>query len=342
VKKIILITTGGTIASTLKNNAIGIDETQQSLRSIITTVKKKLSCQIDIKSPLNKNSEAFLPNDWLKIIRCLKEASNDSNVSGIVVTHGTDTLAYSLAAVMCYQSIWPTKICFTGAYYPPTHPKSDGSLNLLAAIHLVLSDISVNGNYLAFRADDSNTKVNIIDGAYLKPMDFDGQYFESFYHKIMASFTIDHGLSKLKSASLSPFPCLENTALPTQKALFNAQKQIAFISVYPGMDQELLKMMLQNRKIIIITLYHCGTGSADWVDLIKMYSKKVTFLMGTFPKKYIDIPYESTRKMQQAGAFIYTDLQPYFLYVFSLLSWSIGGSQNKITQTLLPWELNKN
>ena len=341
MKKIILITTGGTIASTLTENTLGIDKTQQSFQAVIEMVTKNLNCHIEIKSPLNKNSEAFSPSDWLEIITCIKEA-NQGDISGVIVTHGTDTMAYSLSAVMCYQALWATKICFTGAYYPPEYPESDAGINLLAAIHFVLADKPEKGSYLAFRADDSNTKVNIIDGAHLKPMGFDQQYFESFYDQIITTFTLEGRLITPNNFSGSHFPSLETSKLPTHDALLDAQNKIAFIALYPGIDERLLEAIIQNRTIIIIEMYHCGTGSIDLLGFIKKHAKKVTFLMGTFPKKYINFPYESTSKIQQAGAFIYTNLQPYCLYVFALLALSLNHSQDDITQQLWPWELKHN
>ncbi|MCK4494592.1 MAG: asparaginase, partial [Methylococcales bacterium] len=194
MKKIILITTGGTIASAADSGSIAIEASKQSISALILKVQNTLGCKIDIRSPLNKNSEAFTPFDWVLLLESLRYV-NDQEVAGIVITHGTDTMVYSMAATLCYQFQWHQKICFTGAYYPPEHQNSDAFLNLLAAISFVLSPQSEQGVYLAFRANSSNTKANIIEAATVKPMGFDTRYFESFYQPIIATFQFDTGLS---------------------------------------------------------------------------------------------------------------------------------------------------
>ncbi|MCK5871190.1 MAG: asparaginase [Methylococcales bacterium] len=338
MKKIILITTGGTIASAADSGSMAIEASKQSISTLILDAQKTLGCEIDIRSPLNKNSEAFTPFDWVLLLESLMDV-NDQKVAGIVITHGTDTMVYSMAATLCYQPQWQQKICFTGAYYPPEHQNSDAFLNLLAAISFVLSPHSQQGIYLAFRADTSNTKAHIIEAAAVKPMGFDSRYFESFYQHIVATFQPDTGLSTIKSPQFKIFPCLKNDHFPTQKALLNAQAEIACLSLYPTMEISVLKGLIKGRKILIIELYHCGTASAELIKFIENHSETTTFLVGTFPKKYIDLPYGSSQKMRQAGAYLYVDLQPYFLYVFSLLSLSLQYSKQDIVSGLLPWLL---
>ncbi len=333
-----MITTGGTIASVAGSNSVGIETSKKSISKLIRKVKNTLGCEIEIKSPLNKNSEAFTAFDWVLLLESLKEASCQ-DVAGIVITHGTDTMVYSMAAALCYQPQWQQKICFTGAYHPSEHQNSDAYLNLVAAISFVLSEQSHYGVYLAFRADSSNIKANIIEAAAVKPMGFDSRCFESFYQHVVATFQLDTGLSAITLPQFETFPCLKISHFPTQPILLKTQATIACFYLHPSLDISVLKNIIKGRKILIIELYHCGTASTELIDFIALYSEKITFLVGTFPKKYIDLPYESSQKMLQAGAYLYADLQPYFLYVFSLLSLSLAYSEENIISALSPWML---
>ncbi|MCK5728263.1 MAG: asparaginase [Methylococcales bacterium] len=338
MKKIILITTGGTIASVVNSSSISIDVSQQSILTLIAEAKETLKCEIDIKSPLNKNSENFIPYDWVTLLQSLAEIDDD-DIEGIVITHGTDTMVYSMASVLCYQSKWQQKICFTGAYYPPEHSDSDASLNLLAAISFVLSPQAQQGLYFAFRADPLNMKANIMEAAAVKPMSFDTRCFESFYGQVIATFQRNSGLSAIKPLSFKKFPCLKKCIFPTRQKLLEAQAHVACFNLYPSTDVSVLENIIKDRKVVIIELYHCGTASTELIQFIENHSKEITFLVGTFPKKYIDLPYESSQKIQQAGAYLYADLQPYFLYTFSVLSLSLQCSEQSIISTLLPWAL---
>jgi len=341
-KKLIVITTGGTIGSILQSDSISVDVTEKRISHEITRAKNRLGYTVEVLSPLNKNSEALYPSDWVKILRSLNEA-NKSDADGIVVTHGTDTMAYSVAAAISYNEHWNKKICFTGAYYSPDHPSSDTSLSLLAALEFAASPHPANGIYVAFRSNRFNSEARIIHGADIKPMVFDDQFFESAYDDVVSTFKPKEGMSDEISLNSNKSPSLGSSQFPSEVDIENAQSQIACISLYPGVDKNLLEGAVNGRKLLIIQMYHSGTGPSDsdnldLVEFIESQSGNTTILMGTFPKKYIETPYDSTNEIKNAGAYVYADLQQHFLYVFSLLSLSIGLEPKDITNKLARWE----
>lgn len=338
MKKVIIITTGGTMGSALQLDSIAVDLSQQHLSAIIERVKNQLGCEIEIFSPLNKNSEAFCPQDWLILLDALQQADS-YDVAGIVVIHGSDTMVYSIASVLAYQRHWRKKICFTGSYYPPTHHCSDAVLNLTAALSFVIDSTPSQGIYLAFRANAINSYANIIQGAYLKPMSFDGLIFEATYQHIVSTYHPNRGLTHMNALNSVRFPCLDTNRLPDHHAMIRAQNKIAYLSLYPGMDKRLLESVIEKRQLIIIGMYHSGTASIDLIEFIQDHAQEVTFLMGTFPRKYIQIPYDSTKQLKHAGAHLYADLQPYYIYVFSLLALGLGYSTDDILHQFSVWSL---
>ncbi len=339
-KKIIVITTGGTIGSIAQSESVSIDITKTDVLEVINLAAKKLGHTIELMSPLNKNSENFSPVDWVDLLTCLKKA-NDSDADGIIVTHGTDTMVYSVAAAVAYHPCWDKKICFTGSYYPPTYPNSDALLNLLASLEFIASDYPYNGIYIGFRSNYSNTVARIIQGSHIKPMAFDDQVFNSTYGEIIATYDLKQGLSTSRCMPMSS-PCLVETVFPCKDDLINVQDEIACISLYPGIDNYFLENVIKGRRILIIEMYHSGTGSTanELITLIQSHAKNTVILMGTFPQKYIELPYTSTKKFKNAGAYIYVNLPHHFLYVFALLSLSLGKSPNTIVDSLSSWELS--
>lgn len=342
-KKIIVITTGGTIGSILQTDSVSVDITEKRISHEIDRAKNRLGYTVEVMSPINKNSEALYPADWGKILTCINEANN-SDADGIVITHGTDTMAYSVAAAISYNEHWNKKICFTGAYYSPDHPSSDTSLSLLAALEFAASQHPANGIYIAFRSNIYNSEARIIHGADVKPMVFDDQFFESAYGDVVSTFSPKEGMSEEISLNSNKSPSLGSSLIPAEKDIVNAQHEIACISLYPGIDKQFLESSAKGRKVLVIQMYHSGTGPADCdnsdlVEFIRSTSKDTIILMGTFPKKYINVPYDSTKEIKKAGAFIYSDLQQHFLYVFALLALSTGISPRDITNKLARWEI---
>lgn len=363
MKKITVITTGGTIGSILKSDSAGIDSSSQRVFEEIQQAGISLNYSIEIVSPLNKNSESFTPSDWVKVLRCISEA-NDSDADGIVVTHGTDTMAHTIAAALVYSNIWSKTVCFTGAFLPPEHSDSDTSLNLRAALAFAANPNSADGIFLAFRANQFNSEAKIIDGADIKPMMFDDLLFNSAYDETVSTFTPVNGFANIADIASAQSesqshpqskpqpkknPCIGTTKFPDEDNINQAQSNIACLTLYPGIDQKLLEAVAKDRKVLILEMYHSGTGPAginvdngeqsDLINFIQSQSKDITILMGAFPKKHIEPPYDSTKQIKQAGAHIYADLQTHLLYAFSLLCLSSGFSGEEIVRKLSDWEI---
>jgi len=273
----------------------------------------------------------------------IKDANDDKESTGIVITHGTDTLAYSVSAALAFRNQWNKKVCFTGSYYAPNHPLSDTSISLLSSLEFASSPHPVSGVFVAFRSNQFNSEAKIIHGANLKPMGFDDLFFESAYDENVSTFNPKHGLSDDISLTTVNTPCLDAEQLPEIKDIQMASPKVGLITLYPGIDREMLDAAAKGRDILIIQAYHCGTGpsniDSDLLDFIRDISLDTKVLIGTFPKKYIDVPYESSLKLKIAGAHIYADLQTHFLYVFSILALSLSIPSSEIVTKLNEHEI---
>ncbi len=77
------------------------------------------------------------PHHWQTLASTIKEISEEiHDLTGIVVTHGTDTMTYSAAAVSFMVQDFGKPIVFTGAQIHASIPWSDGPRNLLDAIRV--------------------------------------------------------------------------------------------------------------------------------------------------------------------------------------------------------------
>ncbi len=96
--KVAIIITGGTISSRLDPKSGGVISTDKETILAIAPELRKI-CNPIIESPFMKFSEDMDPQDWKTIAESCERHLNDDTISGIILTHGTDTLHYTGAAL---------------------------------------------------------------------------------------------------------------------------------------------------------------------------------------------------------------------------------------------------
>ena len=91
MKHILLITTGGTIASSESENGLSPALTSEELISHVPEIEK--ICKVSTCQLYSLDSTNMRPEYWLEIARYIRKVYNDYD--GFVITHGTDTMAYA-------------------------------------------------------------------------------------------------------------------------------------------------------------------------------------------------------------------------------------------------------
>ena len=142
-KHILLITTGGTIASVLGGEGLEprrSDVMERELNQLRTYYR------ITVQDLMCLDSSNIRPEEWVIIARAIFEARGTCD--GIVVSHGTDTMAYtaSMATFMLENIDLP--VVFTGSQLPLADFLSDGPGNLRTAFAMAAS--GAPGVFLAF------------------------------------------------------------------------------------------------------------------------------------------------------------------------------------------------
>lgn len=127
MKNILLIATGGTIASrkTLSGLAPGL--TAEELLAQVPDVRSL--CRVEAVQPMNLDSTNISPRDWLVLAGVIEE--NYERFDGFVICHGTDTLAYTAAALSYLIRNTRKPIVLTGAQRPIDREDTDARQNLL-------------------------------------------------------------------------------------------------------------------------------------------------------------------------------------------------------------------
>ena len=137
MKKVLLIGTGGTIASDVTANGLAPELTTEQLLAQIPAISD--ICDVDCVQLLNLDSTNMEPRHWLMIARCIRE--HYGAYHGFVVTHGTDTMAYTAAALSYLVQGSPKPIILTGAQKPIGFDSPDSRINLQDAVRCAAEDL---------------------------------------------------------------------------------------------------------------------------------------------------------------------------------------------------------
>ena len=236
MKRILLIGTGGTIAS--ENTDDGLSPTLGSDHLLRCIPRVSELCQADCLELMRLESTNITPSEWLDIARCIEQ--NYDAYDGFVISHGTDTMAYTAAALSYLVRHSEKPIVMTGAQKPIGMDGTDAKQNLLDAF--------------TYACDDCASGVSVV---------FDGKAI------------LGTRARKVRSMSLSAFASINFPELATlqngqvqhfvtlgyrgrAKFSHTLNSRVGLLKLIPGCDAELLSSMLERFDALIIESF--GTG----------------------------------------------------------------------------------
>jgi len=155
--KVLLLSTGGTIASK-------VDYRTGAVTPILTAEELNLSvpelakiANIDTEVIFSEYSENIMPDHWLQIAQKLIEYSN-SDYSGIIIAHGTDTMHYTSSFLSFALAGYPIPIALVGSQRSSDRASSDAALNLIGATKFLV-ECKTNGVYVIMHHDENDETI---------------------------------------------------------------------------------------------------------------------------------------------------------------------------------------
>ena len=118
MKRILLLTTGGTIASRLTDEGLAPGLDGAALSHYLGGLPD--SYDLTVRDILHLDSSNIQPEEWRLIARHVFAAREAFD--GIVVSHGTDTMAYTASMLSYMVRNIPVPVVLTGAQLPIEHP----------------------------------------------------------------------------------------------------------------------------------------------------------------------------------------------------------------------------
>ncbi len=237
MKKILLISTGGTIASVQTAEGLRPGLTAGELLSYVPEVRSV--CGVDILQLCNIDSTNMTPSVWGKIVQALKREYD--HYDGFVITHGTDTMAYTSAALSYMVQNSRKPIVITGSQKPINIDGTDAKANLRDSILYACDDYSEDV-VLVFDG-------NVIAGTRAKKMM--SRSYNAFYS---VNFPVLAKIIEGRIIRYLPYvPCTKPVTFQD-----HVSDSICVMKLIPCSRPELLGYLFENYDCIIIESFGVG------------------------------------------------------------------------------------
>ena len=240
MKKILMIGTGGTIASEMTPEGLPPELNTRQLLDFIPDIGKL--CRVDCIQLYNLDSTNICPENWLGVVDTLRK--NYDAYDGFVISHGTDTMAYTAAALSYLIQGSPKPIILTGAQKPIWFDGTDSKRNLTDAF--LYACRGCGGVQIVF-----NGKV-ILGTRARKTFSKSFQAFSSVNYPDLADLQDERLLQYIRTESL-PRPIFYDTLC----------QNVGLLKLIPGTKRELVEFMVERYDGIVIESFGVG-GLPDY------------------------------------------------------------------------------
>lgn len=142
MKRILMLGTGGTIACKRTENGLKPLITSREILSYVPDSRE--FCEIDSQQIFNIDSTNIQPSHWITIAATIEEAYEQYD--GFVITHGTDTMAYTAAALSYLIQNSGKPIVITGSQKPIDMENTDARTNLADSLRFASCNKAHNVN----------------------------------------------------------------------------------------------------------------------------------------------------------------------------------------------------
>lgn len=314
---ILLVLTGGTIGSKTDNGKINVDgKSAYRLIDMYTNVHGKESFQV--AQPVDTLSENIDLYTWNKLIEFLN-GYDLNQYEGVIITHGSDTLAYTSALIGMLYANTNVPICLIASDYPLEDSRSNGINNMYGAVRVIKNKI--NGVFIVYQNTNSDI-VEIYPATRVISADTYTDAFSCYGGYSFGSISDDG-----KIIVNNQMPAIYSTF--KHKISCKFKNRVLFISPYPAMNYD--NFNLDNIKAVVHYSYHAGTACVEGSDCInlskfaeKCHLKNIDLYFGSFKNDDVNCGdiYESTDKILNCGVIPLCNISPYAMYVKALIAYN--------------------
>ncbi len=329
--KILVILTGGTICSCEDSAGERTSEARTAQYKITSIFRESGSpysnMEFDYLISTDILSENMTLRTWSKLLddfRCLGSAEG---YAGIIVLHGTDTLAYtsSLLSVMLTHLSIPTVL--VSAQLPLDNEHTNGNVNFRAAVELIMNGIEPNV-YAVYENSDGNIYVHL--GAHLKQC---ANFSDDFYS------CDSHRITHRENASWQGVAFLKKSDYINK--ITALKSGVLLIVPYVGLDYDSID--LSNASVVVHNTYHTTAVCVERSKKTGDYtSNSILYFLDKCKVKGVDVllapcdpqafAYESTGDALLNGAAYVSGKTLELAYTKTLVAHSLGLKGGKLVE----------
>jgi glutamyl-tRNA(Gln) amidotransferase subunit D len=321
---ILVLHTGGTIASRVSYEEGGVKPAFDPEDLVEMYPELTEICNVHSKVIAQMLSEDMEPAHWQQIAEEIDNVKD--GYDGIIVGHGTDTMAYTGAALTLMLQNLDTGVLLVGSQRSSDRPSSDASMNMVCAAEF-LTETDFKGLGICMHQSSSDDVCNILPAAKARKMHTSRRNaFQPINSEPMG--TVDYQERNIETS-------FENSE-EEYKTEFELNTNIGFLKVRPGMNPEEIDFLIeQDYDGVIIEgtgLGHMPVNSfddktehhEDILEKIEELAEDSVVVMSSQcvnGRTDMDV-YDAGLKIQDAGVIEAEDMHPELAYV--KLMWSLG------------------
>ncbi|HNT29368.1 MAG TPA: asparaginase [bacterium] len=267
-RKVLILSTGGTIAAAPRANGCLYPEPLTRERLLKAIPDLEAGCRIDVLPLMSKDSVNMEPQDWVTISETVYE--NINAYDGIVVIHGLDTLAYTAAALSLALHDLPVPVVLVGSATPCDFPASDAqeaiSNAMLVACRSQIAEVCIMSDSRIIRGNRAK-RIREID------------------------------LKNFASSGIPPLGYIDTKRITFQeryrkRSVCSCRIDAAFspmvtgLTIYPGFPLKLLEAAIAAQpQSIVLMGYGSGCipveGAYSLLPLIEQYNQEILFVISS-------------------------------------------------------------
>jgi glutamyl-tRNA(Gln) amidotransferase subunit D len=312
---IALLTTGGTIASRVDYETGGVKPVHEEGEILAFYPELQDGGKVRIVPVFDRLSEDIVPADWI-VLAEKTAAAFAEGARGVVVAHGTDTLAFTAAALSFLLADLPGPVVLVGAQRSPDRPSSDGPSNLAAAVR-VAREAPFGEVVVVMHAGLSDERFSVHRATWVRKMHSSRR--DAFQSRNGPPIgTVDgrgvHLDLPVKPASTGPArvdgPLAANAGL---------------LWFYPGLTPERAETFVRGLGGVVLAgtgLGHVGSTHVEWIRRAIGSGVVVAMTTQCLEGSADPFVYATGRELQRAGVVYLGDLLPEVAYVKML--WALA------------------
>lgn len=328
MKRLLVVFTGGTIGSKAEGLAINVNDSGSY--ALLEEYRKQAFSRDDVKldtlQPMNLLSENITPRDWVELAKAIRGVDS-SAYDGIIVTHGSDTLAYTASMMSYLFADMNIPLVLTASNYPIADERSNGLCNLSSSIDFI-AEAGLSGVFVVYENDKGESLV-YLGTRIFQNESFTDQFrspYELAYGKMTSERTFQWvedarnpaparlGYAGTEATSARSALALRQGSFVWEASELKLEDAVLYIKPYPGLNYDLYDFgssrssLARKPRVILHDLHHSGTANAlesgpySLTGFIERCRKGGIDCYLCPIKDASDALYESSHRLIEAGA----------------------------------------